>query len=58
MKTLFITIDLSLLPLPIRNNMVKTVKETRRYYLLENQKIQIDNDTLKDILPVLEKFKE
>lgn len=57
MKTLLITIDLSLVPLPIRNEIIGVVKKSRTHYLLENQKLQIDNDTLKSVMPTLEKIK-
>lgn len=57
MKVLFITIDLKVLPLPIRNEIITTVKNSKNHFLLENQEIKIDNDTLNMIVPILEKFK-
>lgn len=57
MKSLFITIDLSLLPLPIRNEVVKEVQKSKNHYLLEEQKIKINNEVLKNIIPILDKFK-
>lgn len=52
-NTICITINLAILPLPIRNKIVTKVQQSKKRFTLENQEIKIDVETLILITPIL-----
>lgn len=53
-----ISIDLSLLPLPLRNKYIAAVKKLNMYYLLENQVLKISENNAKKLFDEIDKGKK
>ncbi len=53
-----ISIDLSLLPLPLRNKYIAVVKKLNMYYLLENQVLKISENNAKKLFDEIDKGKK
>lgn len=53
-----ISIDLALLPLPLRNKYIAAIKKLNIYYLLEDQVLKISENNAKKLFDEIEKGKK
>jgi hypothetical protein len=53
-----ISIDLALLPLPLRNKYIAAIKKLNIYYLLEDQVLKISENNAKKLFDEIEKDKK
>lgn len=56
-NVLLVTLELDKVPLITRNKIISEVKKTNKRYILENQNLKIDINTLNVIAPILNEVK-